>query len=67
METVVLYYDYCLTIIPEIKLFWLRSFTWPSFFFFLTRYSSIIFSVPIALEFFEPKLTYQVSMPFLYL
>ena len=63
---VVLYYDYILTIISEITLYWLHPFTWTSFFFFLTRYSSIILYVPIALEFFAPRLTYQVMKVLLY-
>ncbi|KAK7683050.1 hypothetical protein QCA50_013722 [Cerrena zonata] len=58
---VVLYYDYSLTFFREVELFWLEPrFTWPSFFFFLTRYSALLAHIPIVLEFFVSTLSYQI-------
>ncbi|KAK7683059.1 hypothetical protein QCA50_013731 [Cerrena zonata] len=57
----VLFYDYALTLELEIKLFWARSSpTWPSFFFFLARYSALIIHIPIAVEFFHPNLSFEL-------
>ncbi|KAJ4478014.1 hypothetical protein C8R41DRAFT_718113, partial [Lentinula lateritia] len=48
-----LYYDYFLTIEGEVNLFWTyRSLTWAPVMFYLTRYFSILGSIPIMLGHF---------------
>ncbi|KAJ4466831.1 hypothetical protein C8J55DRAFT_526464 [Lentinula edodes] len=49
-----LYYDYFLTIEGEVNLFWTyRSLTWAPVMFYLTRYFSILGSIPIMLGHFS--------------
>lgn len=61
-DIALLFYDYVLNLSLEIEHFWKNSrLSWPSFFFFLTRYSSLIVHVPIAFEFFSPKLSSKVG------
>ncbi|CAK5267143.1 unnamed protein product [Mycena citricolor] len=47
----VLVYDYFLTIQLEVSGFWTTSFTWGSFFFYLNRYSSLLGTIPVVVQF----------------
>ncbi|EIN09106.1 hypothetical protein PUNSTDRAFT_120530 [Punctularia strigosozonata HHB-11173 SS5] len=46
----VLYYDYALTLGTEIARYWGRRLTWPSAFFLVNRYLSLLGFVPIVFE-----------------
>lgn len=51
MITVILYYDYLLTVPAEVERFWSsKSFTWTCFFFYLNRYLSVLGHVPVAFD-----------------
>ncbi|KAI0752175.1 hypothetical protein C8Q74DRAFT_1222530 [Fomes fomentarius] len=47
----ILCYEYLLTLHMEIEQFWQRQFSWASVLFFLNRYSSIFFHLPLLCEY----------------
>lgn len=50
--TVVLYYDYFLTLGAEVQYFWGRKFSLSTFLFFTPRYLILIGGIPMALKYF---------------
>ncbi|EIW56667.1 uncharacterized protein TRAVEDRAFT_49485 [Trametes versicolor FP-101664 SS1] len=47
-----LYYDFILTIPQEVERYWTGRVTWPSFLFFLNRYTAVLGHIPVIAEFF---------------
>lgn len=47
-----LYYDFILTIPQEVERYWTGRLTWPSFLFFLNRYTAVLGHIPVIAEFF---------------
>lgn len=60
--TVVLYYDYFLTLGAEVQYFWGRKFSLSTFLFFAPRYLILIGGIPMALKYFG-HWTVHVSNP----
>ena len=49
--SVVLLYDYCLTFIQEIELFWMSAWTGAAVLFFMNRYITLVFKIYAFLSF----------------
>ncbi|KAJ7105707.1 hypothetical protein C8R44DRAFT_806694 [Mycena epipterygia] len=49
----ILVYEYILTLEREVSRFWGTRLTWGAFFFYLNRYSSLLGTVPIVVQYFS--------------
>lgn len=52
VETVILYYDFCLTFREEVEFFWHRRINSVTLLFFANRYLSLLGNVPVILQSF---------------
>ncbi len=50
-HSAILYYDFILTFRLEVEQFWGHRLSWASGLFFLNRYSSILFNIPLLYEY----------------
>ena len=50
--TALLYYDFLLTLPLEAERFWTGRRSWASIFFYLNRYTAILFHIPVIYELF---------------
>ncbi|KAI8992825.1 hypothetical protein BD414DRAFT_567523 [Trametes punicea] len=48
----ILWYDFVLTIPLEVERYWTVGRSWPSIFYFLNRYMSVLSHIPLVIEFF---------------
>ena len=62
-DTVILYYDYLLTLPAEVDRFWRpRSHTWASTLFLVLRYVALLGHVPLFVPVFEDPCALTVSL-----
>ncbi|KAF7300475.1 hypothetical protein HMN09_00931700 [Mycena chlorophos] len=47
-----LFYDYFLTLDWEVARYWGTSWSWPTFFYFVNRYATLLGNIPVVLEYF---------------
>nr|GAT59140.1 predicted protein [Mycena chlorophos] len=47
-----LFYDYFLTLDWEVARYWGSSWSWPTFFYFVNRYATLLGNIPVVLEYF---------------